>query len=106
MANENTEKTEREKYVEDLQGKIAKAVTAKRFNESDEGKLIRTWASEQINAVVRELGGKKFLNDHNAYVYATGELAMARKLLAMLDYESSKDIGELTASLKAAKTDG
>lgn len=99
------EKTERQKYIEDLQGKIAKAVTAKRFNESEEGKLIREWASEQINSVVKELGGKKFLNDHNAYIYATGELAMARKLLVMLDREASKDTSELTASLRAAKTD-
>lgn len=106
MENETTEKSEREKYIEGLQTKIAKAVSAKRFNDSEEGKLIREWAAEQMNTVMKQLAGKKFINDHNGYIYATGEFAMAQKLLTMLDSEASKDTGTLAESLKAAKSDG
>lgn len=106
MEVETNEKSEREVYIETLQKKIAKATTAKRFNESDEGKLIREWAAEQINLVIKQLGGKKFINDHNGYIYATGELSMAQKLLAMLDSEANKDTGEMTVRLKEARTDG
>lgn len=99
-------KTEREKYIEALQTKIAKATTAKRFNESEEGKMIREWAAEQINLVIKQLAGKKFINDHNGYIYATGELGMAQKLLIMLDSTASQDTGELAVKLQEARIDG
>jgi hypothetical protein len=104
MGNEAKEQTEREKYIEGLQQKISKAVAAKRFNDSDEGKLIREWAVEQINGVLKQLAGKKFINDHNGYIYATGELAMAQKLLTMLDAEASRNTKEMAENLKAAKS--
>jgi hypothetical protein len=100
------EKSEREVYIESLQKKIAKAATAKRFNESDEGKLIREWAAEQMNTVMKQLAGKKFIDDHNGYIYATGEFAMAQKLLTMLDSEASKNTGEMAEQLKEARADG
>ncbi len=100
------EPNERQEYIEALQNKIRKATAAKQFNDSDEGKMIREWAAEQINVVIKQLAGKKFINDHNGYIYATGELAMAQKLLTMLDAEASKDTTVMGEQLKAAKSDG
>lgn len=102
---EDEAKTEREQYIEQLEGKVRKAVLAKRFNESEEGKMLRDWAASQVNGVIKQLAGSKFINDHNAYVYATGELSAYQKMVTMLDSEASRNVGEMTEQLKAAKSD-
>jgi len=96
-------KSEREVYIENLQKKISNAVKKNRFNETDEGKMFREIITEQINLIVKNIGGRKYINDHNSYVFDTGQMFMAQKLLNLLNPE---DTTQDTEKLKAAKSDG
>lgn len=100
----DSEQTEREKYIENLQKEISRKVVTKRFKESDEGKMIQDWAVQQINSLVQNIGGKKYINDHSSYVFDTGQMFMAQKLMTMLN--ANTDTTEDAEKLKAAKSDG
>jgi len=103
MDNE-TPKTEREKYVEGLQVKISKAYKAKRFKEADEGKMIIELLQEQSNVIVKRLGGTTHMNDHQSYVYDLGQLHFAQKIINLINVEASKDVTKLQESLDAAES--
>lgn len=102
----DNEQTERDKYIESLEGKIRKAGRAQRFQQSEDGGIITDYLVQQINAIIKNIGGTKYINDHNTYIYDIGQMAMAQKLLTMLNREASQDTEDLANRLKEAKTDG
>lgn len=104
--NPNTEPTEREKYIANLEDKLRKAGRAQRFTKSEDGGVVTEYLEAQINAIVKNIGGTKYINDHSLYVYDTGQLAMAQKLYNMLLGEAATDTADLNAKLEAAKNDG
>lgn len=99
-------KTEREKYIENLEAKLSKAGKAQRFKQSEDGGIITDYLVQQINAIVKNIGGTKYINDHNSYIYDVGQMAMAQKLLTMLNGEASQDTEAMAGRLKEARTDG
>lgn len=101
----NEPKTERQKYIENLEHKLQKAGKAQRFKQSEDGGIITDYLTQQINAIVKNIGGTKYINDHNSYIYDVGQMAMAQKLLTMLNNEASQDTEDMANRLKEAKTD-
>lgn len=106
METDNNPPTERDKYIDTLKKKLEKAGKAKRFVGSEDGAIITEFLTEQINGFVKTLGGTKYLNDNNQANYDRGQLAMAQKILTMLNNEASADASDLQEKLKAAQTDG
>lgn len=104
MDNEEP-KTERDKYIENLESKLRKAGKAQRFKQSEDGGIITDYLTTQINAIVKNIGGTKYLNDHQGYIYDVGQMAMAQKILTMLNGEASTDTQDLKTKLNDAKTD-
>lgn len=98
-------KTEREKYIEGLEAKLRKAGKAKRFSGSEDGTIVTDFLTEQINSLVKNLGGTKYLDDPNRANYDRGQLAMAQKILTTINAEATTDTADLQEKLKAAKTD-
>lgn len=101
----NSKPTERDKYVQQLEEKIRKAGKAKRFMKSEDGSLITDYLTQKINSLVQQIGGTKFINDHEGYVHATGKLVMARELLVMLNKEASTDTDTMVDKVQEAKAD-
>ncbi|HRF70006.1 MAG TPA: hypothetical protein PKV66_01100 [Candidatus Pelethenecus sp.] len=98
--------TEREKYVAALEEKLRKAGKAKRFVGSEDGEIITDYLITQINGIVKNIGGTKYLNDHQAYVYELGQMFMAQKILNMLDANANTDTETINNSLEEARNDG
>lgn len=97
--------TEREKYIAGIEDKLRKAGKAKRFMEGEDGSLVTDWLREQVNGFVKNLGGTKYLDNNNLANYDRGQLAMAQKLLTMLNGHVNANTGELKELLDAAKSD-
>ena len=97
---------ERIKYIEGLQKKLQKAGKARRFMEGEDGAIITKFLTEQINAIVKNIGGKTYLNDINSTNYDRGQLAMAQKLLTILNSEANRNTSKINEQLQAAKNDG
>ena len=95
--------TEREKYISDLEAKLSKAGKAGRFVGSEDGAIVTEFLQAQINSLVKTIGGKTYLNDHNGYVYDTGQLAMAQKLLNIIN--ATVDVEDINNRLKEAQND-
>lgn len=98
--------TEREKYVAQLEEKLKKAGKAKRFIDSEDGALITEYLTDQINGIVKNIGGTKYLNDHQGYVYDVGQMFMAQKILNMLNSNANIDVEQINNSLEEARNDG
>lgn len=96
--------TEREKYIAGLEAKLRKAGKAKRFIGSEDGTIVTEYLQEQINSLIKVIGGKAYIDNHNAYVYDTGQLAMAQKLLNVIN--STVDIDDINNKLEEARNDG
>lgn len=97
--------TEREKYIANLEGRIRKAAKAKRFKESEDGGLVTEFLTDQVNGLIKTLGGTKYINDHNMSNYDRGQLAMAQKILTMLNSEAATDTTDMQQKIDLAKTD-
>lgn len=98
--------TEREKYVAALEEKLRKAGKAKRFVGSEDGALITEYITDQINGIVKSIGGTKYLNDHQGYVYELGQMFRAQKILNMLNGNANVDVESINNSLEEARNDG
>jgi hypothetical protein len=96
--------SEREKYIAALEAKLQQAGKAKRFVDSEDGAIVTEYLQAQINNLIKVIGGKTYINDHNAYVYDTGQLAMAQKLLNTIN--STVDVEDINNRLTEARNDG
>lgn len=105
-SNTPTPPTEREKYVANLQSKLEKAGKAGRFKESEDGSILTDFLTDQINGFVKNLGGTKYLSDNDLANYDRGQLAMAQKMLTMLNGAAAIDTTEIKGQLEAAQNDG
>lgn len=98
--------SKRDQYIKTLEQKLQKAGKARRFLDDADGSIVTEWATTQINAIMKGIGGQKYIDDHNGYVRATGELAAYQKLLNMLNSEANTDTEQVKGNLEAARTDG
>jgi hypothetical protein len=98
--------TEREKYIANLEDKLRRAGKAKRFTSGEDGELVTDYLITQINGIVKNIGGTKYINDHQAYVYELGQMFMAQKILNMLDANANTDTETINNSLEEARNDG
>jgi hypothetical protein len=105
--NPNSEpKTDREKYIENLETKLQKAGKARRFLEQEDGSIVTDWLTQQINVLLKQIAGKAMLDKPSEYAYTVGQLHGYQKLLTMLNSEANTDGKDLQEKLEAAKTDG
>lgn len=95
--------TERELYIKGLEAKISKAGRAKQFIGSEAGALITELLQEEINAIVKRIGGRKYLDDQKGYAYELGGLHLAQRILNVLNNEARTDTEPLKEKLKEAK---
>lgn len=105
MAEPQVQLSERDRYVQQLEEKLKKAGKARRFLDSEDGGVITDYLTQRINAIVQQIGGTKYINDHEGYVFSTGKLAMARELLVMLNKEASTDTEGIKTKIQETKTD-
>jgi hypothetical protein len=99
-------KSEREAYIERLEDKLRKAGRAQRFLGHEDGALLTDYLTEQINSIVKSIGGKKYINDHEGYVFETGQLYLAQKLLGFLNTEANTNTEIINNQITEAKQDG
>lgn len=98
--------TEREKYIANLEEKLRRAGKARRFLDNEDGTIVTEYLTDQINSIVKSIGGSKYVNDHQGYVYELGQLFMAQKILNMLNGNASTDVESIGNSLEEARNDG
>ena len=103
MANNQVQLSERDKYVKNLEEKIRKAGKAKRFLDNEDGSIVTEFLQQEINTLVKDIGGTKYLNDHQGYVYKLGQLNLAQKLLNMLNSNAAVDTMPLAERVKETK---
>jgi hypothetical protein len=100
------DKSERQQYIDKLESKLRKAGRARRFLDHEDGALITDYVTEQINAIVKSIGGKKYINDHEGYVFETGQLYFAQKLLGFINSEANTNVDTINQQIKEAVEDG
>lgn len=97
--------TEREIYIQNIENKIRKAGRAKRFLADENGGLVTEYLTNEINIILKRIGGKTFMADQQGYVYELGALHLAQKILNMLNGEANTDTDTLKAKLDEAKSE-
>lgn len=105
MEPNQAQTSERERYINNLESKLRKAGKARRFQDSEDGSIVTEYLTDQINSIIKEIGGTKYLDDFNGYQYKIGQLHMAQKLLNMLNNESNTEVKEIRERLDSARAD-
>ena len=98
--------TERELYIQNLEDKIRKAGRARRFLADENGGLVTEYMTNEINIILKRIGGKTFMTDQQGYVYELGALHLAQKILNMLNSEANTNTDSLKEKLEEAKLEG
>lgn len=97
--------TEREIYIQSIEDKIRKAGRAKKFLADENGGLVTEYLTNEINIILKRIGGTKFVTDQQGYVYELGALHLAQKILNMLNGEANMDVDALKSKLEEANSD-
>lgn len=105
MADNQVPLTEREQYIKSIEDKIRKAGRARRFLADENGALVTEYLVNEINTILKRVGGKTYLSDQQGYVYELGALHLAQKMLNMLNGAASTDTETLEKKLTEAKSD-
>jgi hypothetical protein len=103
--NSSEPKTERDKFIENLEDKLRKAGKAGRFSESEDGSFLRDFCTEQINAYMKIVGGTTNLENPVKNAYNVGQLHAFKKLVNIMDGAASEDTTVMRDQLEAAKND-
>ncbi len=102
----DNEPSDRDAYIADLHGQLAKVVAGQSFEHTDAGKLIIEILSNDVNVFTKDILSDKYINDHQGYVDVRAKCNYAASILGRLkrlnDPMKEKTIRE---SLEAAKND-
>lgn len=105
MADSQVQPSEREAYIQNLEDKLRKAGRARRFLDDENGSLVTDYLTEQINIILKRIGGKTYMSDQQGYVYELGALHLAQKILNMLNSEATINTDALKEKIKEAKSE-
>lgn len=97
-------RTEREKYIERLQGELTKAAKSQAFINSDSGKYVLEYIAELVSQLTNNLVSSR--KSHEEYIEIRAKIDVLRKLKQVLEVQSNeKYIAELNASLELAQSE-
>jgi hypothetical protein len=100
---DNTVKTERQKYVDKLQGEITKAVNAQFFVQSTEGTYVLDWFKQLTSDLVNQLTNKRL--EQEDYIEKRAQISLLRKIVQVLETQSNEQILlQLSEQLQLAET--
>jgi hypothetical protein len=100
---DNTVKTERQKYVDKLQGEITKAVNAQFFVQSTEGAYVLDWFKQLTSDLVNQLTNKRL--EQEDYIEKRAQISLLRKIVQVLETQSNEQILlQLSEQLQLAET--
>jgi SPX domain protein involved in polyphosphate accumulation len=95
---------EREKVINKLTTEIAKASNAKKFTESEEGQYVINLLKELVSGYTNKMLNSRV--DHLDYVELRAEIAVLRKVIQVLETQSSDSvINQLTERLDLAASE-
>lgn len=87
---EPTVKTERQKYVEKLEGELSKAAKAKKFVTSEEGQYVIDWLKQLTSDLINQITNKRC--EEVDYIEKRGQIAILRKITQILETQSNDQI--------------
>lgn len=97
-------KSERQKYIERLQGDLSKAAKAQAFIGSEAGQYVLEYIAELISQLTNNLISKT--RSHEEYIEIRAKIDVLRRLKQVLEVQSNeKVIAELHASLELAQSE-
>lgn len=98
-----TPKTEREQYIERLQGDLAQAALSKKFLDSEEGKYVIDYISEVQKTLTEQMLNNR--KTYEEYVELRAKVDILRRLNQVLAAKSSDTvIAKLSEDLQLAQT--
>ena len=84
---EPTVKTERQRYIEKIEGELSKASKAKKFVSSEEGQYVIEWIKQLTSDLVNQITNNRC--EQADYIEKRGQIAMLRKLAQVLETQSN-----------------
>jgi len=97
-------RTEREKYIERLQGELSKAAKSQAFVNSESGQYVLEYITELVSQLTNNLISKQ--RSHEEYIEIRAKIDVLRRLKQVLEVQSNeKVIAELNASLDLAQSE-
>lgn len=97
-------KSERQVYIERLQGELTKAAKAQAFINSDSGKYVLDYIAELVSQLTNNLINKQ--RSHEEYIEIRAKIDILRKLKQVLEVQSNeKVIADLNAQLELAQSE-
>lgn len=97
-------KSERQVYIERLQGELTKAAKAQAFINSDSGKYVLDYIAELVSQLTNNLINKQ--RSHEEYIEIRAKIDILRKLKQVLEVQSNeKIIADLNAQLELAQSE-
>jgi hypothetical protein len=106
MVGMRPEPSERDKYLADLHGQLAKVVAGQSFEYTDAGKLIIEILTADINLFTNDILSDKYINDHQGYVDARAKAQYATSLVRRIKVlDDPKKEKQLRESIELANND-
>lgn len=97
-------KSERDQYIERLQGELSKAAKAQAFTNSESGKYVLDYITELVSQLTNNLVNKR--RTHEEYIEIRAKIDILRRLKQVLETQSNeKVIADLNAQLELAQSE-
>ena len=87
---EPTAKTERQKYIEKIEGELSKAAKAKRFVGSEDGQYVIDYMKQLTSDLVNQITNRRC--EELEYVEKRGQIAILRKLTQVLETQANEAV--------------
>ena len=105
MTGSTAPKSERQKYIDDLNKQLDNAVAGQNFEKTKAGGLITKILQNDVNQFTKDVLSDKYINDHNGYLDARAKAHYAASLLNRIMALKNTDQKPIREALKEAETD-